>query len=504
MTRNGLTLLLLIILLVLQYGCGKKETTTSPPPPPPSALPIITDFSPSSGTMGSTITLNGANFSTTINNNSIKLNGLPAKVTTASATQLQLIVPEGATTGKITVTVGTNTATSTQDFTVIDFSGPLAVKGMWVQFDKRGWPSGYYSGDMIKQFHVFDAVVGQTVANEVSQQLDVMKNMGVNTITLELRATDAVRLGGAYTPPECNTPPAIGFLYPQPTATELTNIVSFFNLVASKQMKIILLLNNTHMEEQPATNNTIWLTSILNTIKTHPALDLVAFGGNTKLVDNNGDGIPETCGINAEAPLWLGPTSKVGLYVKWAIQLGINLGIPPSKLTAEAIVGHYPSDLESPAGPDAAGNHLWRPVKVLKQIYDELGVPDNQRTYGVSMYEHPKCAGVSGMPCTEIGPDAWAEETLKNTYEIIGRNGSKVVAIEFGLLETIPNWNTSQAFESCIHLFKRYGVAGGCFWRWTYYEDAEANNPALTQPVKVRGPAYNYYPVKDKIVQYYK
>ena len=64
----------------------------------------------------------------------------------------------------------------------------LEVRGLYVQFERRGWPSGYWSGDLIKNFADFDEVVGHTVTEEVSQQLDVMRTIGVNTITFELRS----------------------------------------------------------------------------------------------------------------------------------------------------------------------------------------------------------------------------------------------------------------------------------------------------------------------------
>ncbi len=48
--------------------------------------------------------------------------------------------------------------------------------------------SGYYSGEAISNFNEFDDVVGHTVAEEISLQLDIMKQMGVNTITYELRS----------------------------------------------------------------------------------------------------------------------------------------------------------------------------------------------------------------------------------------------------------------------------------------------------------------------------
>lgn len=80
--------------------------------------PTITSFTPTSGPVGITVTISGTNFDTTPSNNIVKFNGTTAVVMASTATSITTTVPVGATTGKISVTVGTNTATSTNDFTV--------------------------------------------------------------------------------------------------------------------------------------------------------------------------------------------------------------------------------------------------------------------------------------------------------------------------------------------------------------------------------------------------
>jgi len=490
--------LLLLSAVFALYNCNSGTDSSGEPQPP-----TITGFSPASGAMGTTVTISGTNFSTTPTSNTVKLNDLVAKVLNASTTQLQVIVPEGALTGKFSVTVSAASVEASANFTVLDFTDLLTVRGLFVTFERRGWASDYFSGQTIQQFNDYDAVVGGTVAQEIALQLDEMKKIGVNSITFELRSSDSYWNPGPFLPPECNIGPVLGLQYPSPTQTEIANLVAFFDLVSGKQMKILLMLNNTHMEEQPPLYNKIWLDAILNAVKSHPALELVMFGGNTHEVDTNGDGIGDACGTPAEPPLWLGPGAKPALYVKWAIQNAIGLGLPAQKLSAEAVVGDYFVNSEPPAGPDATGSHLWKPIKVLKQIFDELSIPENQRTYAISFYEHRKCQSVQGISCTDADPQAWADETLKQIFETIGRNGSRVIAVEMGLLQADPSWSTPQAFESLVLLMKRYGVAGGCFWRWVFISDDENADPTLATPVKRRGVAFIYNPVKDKIVQYY-
>ncbi len=375
----------------------------------------------------------------------------------------------------------------------------LPVRGLYVQFERRGWPAEFWSGEAIQNFNDTDAVLGHTVSQEIALQLDTIRSLGVNTITFELRSADSVYLGGSFTPPDCNIPPVLGFQYPQPTATELTNLVSFFDLVQSKGIKVFLRLVNTHMEEQPPTKNTVWLGSILNAIKSHPALDLVLFEGNTHLVDTNGDGIGDACGIPAEPPLWLGPASVPAQYIRWAIAFAESLGISPGKLSAEAIVGDFFTMSEPPSGPDATNGHLWNPIRVLKMILDSLAIPNNQRTYAISFYEHRKCYNAQNLPCTDEDENAWAGETLANIFAVIGQGtGARVVAPEMGLLTTSDTaWTTVKALQSLMTLMGQYGVDGGSFWRWTNFQNSEDSDPTNPQPVKWRGTAFVYSPVRD-------
>lgn len=81
-------------------------------------LPTITSFTPTSGLVGASVTITGTNFANIPANNIVKFNGTTATVSSSSLTSITCTVPTGATTGKITVSIGVNTATSANDFTV--------------------------------------------------------------------------------------------------------------------------------------------------------------------------------------------------------------------------------------------------------------------------------------------------------------------------------------------------------------------------------------------------
>ena len=78
--------------------------------------PSITGFNPTSGSVGTSVTVTGSSFNGT---NSVKFNGTAATTYTVdSDTQITAIVPTGATTGTISVTTPAGTATSSGTFTV--------------------------------------------------------------------------------------------------------------------------------------------------------------------------------------------------------------------------------------------------------------------------------------------------------------------------------------------------------------------------------------------------
>jgi hypothetical protein len=88
-------------------GCGSVT---------PPAAPSISGFSPTSGTVGTSVTINGSGFTGTT---SVTFNGASAPFSVVSDGQLAATVPSGATTGPIGVTApGGGTTSGTTNFTV--------------------------------------------------------------------------------------------------------------------------------------------------------------------------------------------------------------------------------------------------------------------------------------------------------------------------------------------------------------------------------------------------
>ena len=97
----------------LEGVSGNNFTVTGTP------APVVDGFTPKEGSVGTSVTITGLNFSATANENIVKFGGIRAAApTVASAISLTVEVPTGARTGRISVEVGGQTGTSGTNFTV--------------------------------------------------------------------------------------------------------------------------------------------------------------------------------------------------------------------------------------------------------------------------------------------------------------------------------------------------------------------------------------------------
>lgn len=78
--------------------------------------PTVSSFTPTTGPAGTSVIINGTNFQFVTN---VRFNGLDAVYTVNSVTSITAIVPNGATTGAISVVNGSGTGASSTNYTVI-------------------------------------------------------------------------------------------------------------------------------------------------------------------------------------------------------------------------------------------------------------------------------------------------------------------------------------------------------------------------------------------------
>ncbi len=93
------------VLVTNNYGAILSSNAMLTVNPLPTNIPVIYSFAPRLGQIGTVVNVNGLNFSSTPGNNIVYVGAVQAVVSAASATNLTVTVPAGATYGPITETV---------------------------------------------------------------------------------------------------------------------------------------------------------------------------------------------------------------------------------------------------------------------------------------------------------------------------------------------------------------------------------------------------------------
>jgi YD repeat-containing protein len=89
----------------------------------------ISGFSATQGAAGTQLTIDGTGFSTTPGNNTVTINGVTATVVSATATQLVVTIPVGATSGVVSVQSGAASANSPTPFAVNNSDAAPVITG---------------------------------------------------------------------------------------------------------------------------------------------------------------------------------------------------------------------------------------------------------------------------------------------------------------------------------------------------------------------------------------
>src|SRR5581483_4707460 len=156
-----------------------------------SAQTSIISFLPSTGSVGTTVTINGTGFSTTLSQNSIQFsNNVSAVVTSATPTQLVTSVPTGVVTGPITVSTPGGTATTTNSFavnssssapTITGFIPPSGVAGTQLTITGTNFDSNAANESLT--FNVTPGPTGSSANTQIAAMWPSMANSGPITVT---------------------------------------------------------------------------------------------------------------------------------------------------------------------------------------------------------------------------------------------------------------------------------------------------------------------------------
>ena len=166
--------------------------------------PSITSLSPTSGTVGTSVTITGANFGSSQGTSTVTFNGTAASPTSWSATTIVVPVPSGATTGNVVVTesglpsngVNFNVTTTSNNISLVQHrsldagtatSGSLAftsnnTSGNWIGVAIRAGLSG-------------SQVFTVTDSNGNTYQRAFQLGVGSNSFTLALFYAENIKAG---------------------------------------------------------------------------------------------------------------------------------------------------------------------------------------------------------------------------------------------------------------------------------------------------------------------
>jgi sugar lactone lactonase YvrE len=163
--------------------------------------PVVSSITPPNGSVGTSVTIAGSGFSTTLGNNTFKFNAGTATLTSATTTQLQGSVPYGATSGQTTLQVGSTTVLGPL-FTVVPvlsgMSPSSGVAGTNVTLTGSGFDLNTPSNNIV----TFAGVAANVVAVNGPTSITVTVPVGASTGQIRLTvAGSPIQSSGSFTVP---------------------------------------------------------------------------------------------------------------------------------------------------------------------------------------------------------------------------------------------------------------------------------------------------------------
>ncbi len=137
--------------------------------------PSITSFTPVSGTLGSVVTINGTNFDTVANNNIVFFGAVKAVVSSATSTQLNVIVPAGTTCQPLSVTTNHLTAFAALSF-ITTFASDTTALSTRSFSDLINYATGIGPVAVCISDVDADGKPDLIVANAVANSISILKN----------------------------------------------------------------------------------------------------------------------------------------------------------------------------------------------------------------------------------------------------------------------------------------------------------------------------------------
>jgi RHS repeat-associated protein len=209
-------------------------------------LPIISSITPLTGATGTSVTVNGASFGSSQGTSSIQFNGSSAtSVTSWTSTQIVAVVPPGATSGPVTVTVGSLQSNNNYSFTLIhpvitSVSPPAGGINAQITITGSGFTVGQGAGSQV----LFNGVSGG-VTTWTDTQITAFVPPGATTGPITVLKSGVASNGVAFIVENLSVTSILPTSAPVGSiikiygvgfgATQSTSSVDFFGTVASIQ-----------------------------------------------------------------------------------------------------------------------------------------------------------------------------------------------------------------------------------------------------------------------------
>jgi YD repeat-containing protein len=135
----------------------------------PSIPPAITSLSPTSGSVGTSVTITGTAFGTSQGTSTVTFNGVVASPTSWGSTQIVAPVPAGSTTGPVVVTVGGQASNA------VTFTGGAGQSSISYFYDALGRLIGASDSQSNTAAYSYDAVGNLlSITNNLSSQVTII------------------------------------------------------------------------------------------------------------------------------------------------------------------------------------------------------------------------------------------------------------------------------------------------------------------------------------------
>lgn len=159
-------------------------------------LPVISALAPSSGPIGTPVTITGTNFSSIASENQVSFNGIVVSVSSTSATSLIVNVPAGTTTGNVVVSTNNQKSAgvlfTVQSLGISTLSPTSGLVGTVVTLSGTGFSS------ITTQNMVFFNGIAAVVTAATATQLTVLEPGGVSTGAVTIKVNGLVATGPIF------------------------------------------------------------------------------------------------------------------------------------------------------------------------------------------------------------------------------------------------------------------------------------------------------------------